>query len=158
MTIKELNEKLQLVRQIPQEPNDKLTYALKKLQSLSDKAISPKRAEIQDKITDLQLEYASIDEKGVLVEKDNQYQYSKDNKLKLIQAVRELNKQYDSTTIEFEPFRVSVEQAPRISELDEFLVDEIGDILFIPQSSSNKVTSQSADVPPGKTYPPPPNS
>lgn len=90
------------------ESETKLTYALRRL--VGDRKTSLKGRldkvfkTVQNKAKDLQIDYASVDDKGnLLTNSRGGYEYTKDNKKALDKAIEELSE----TEFEFEPYFVT---------------------------------------------------
>lgn len=84
----------------------KLHYALKRVGERIVSALKPINKRISLKSADINIDFASEDEKGNLLTKDGQYSYTKENTKKRNQAISDLQDEIDSTEIVIEPYIV----------------------------------------------------
>lgn len=145
MTIKELNQKIPLINAIgttivvddktgkTRDINDKVSYAIKKLEKAVKSAITPIETKYNEDREDLQVEYASVDDKGVLLTVNGKYQYKKSDMQTLNDKLRKLSKTFYDTDITIAPFYFGTgEGFERLDSIDDFTRDELTGLLFAP--------------------------
>lgn len=84
----------------PKNPADKLHHALLRMIKRTDNAFE----EYTEKQEDINREYAELDEKGIYMIKDNQYQYKPEKDKKRWSELRELGRKQ----VEIEPYIATV--------------------------------------------------
>lgn len=145
LTIKELNQKANLLNSIITPDNDKLNYAARKLFKNIETATNTPKKEYNEQLEDLRIKYASTypadyeeaegkgkEKRGSLVTDDKgNYSYTKENTDKFNAEVRPINSTFENSTVEIEPFFAGKGTGyERVATLNLFTIDELKGLLF----------------------------
>jgi len=114
---------VKLYRTNPTLKDSKFGYAYKRFYQ---KNYEPTLKELQEKLTDLAVEHALEDKetKALLKDAKGNYEYTKDGKIKLMKAERELLEQTNNKEIEIEPHI-----SPMTPELTEYEFDALNGLV-----------------------------
>jgi hypothetical protein len=137
ITFKELNEKRKILLHLiaNEEEMSKIKYAVLKWDKEVSKILSEIQAEYTDKFAELKEEkeiFYAIEKDGILLKKDDKYQYNKENSILLSKELFSIKKQIENELanhiIDFEPYILKDEAV--INQLDVFAKEELKNIFI----------------------------
>jgi len=130
--IKDLEDIFQMLNGIDTSINDKLSYAIKKVKNKIQNKLKYLGEEVNERVEDLNIDFCDKDEKGhILLNTEGKRTFTNPDNLKKLNKLAKLEyKAYGDIEIEVDSHTVSVESAPRIAELDQFLIEELKGIIF----------------------------
>ena len=134
LKISELKQKQSILGKVDLSVNDKLTYAIKRLNARIDRILKPRFDDVQETITDFTIDQASVDEKGQLILNGDKHSFTPQAKKALMKFVIEQNHAFDDIDVEIDPFLIADVSAPgfqrAVAVFDDFDVEELTGLLF----------------------------
>lgn len=143
LTFKEVIEKINALNQIDGSIDDKLSYGLKKLGKRLADCYTEVTTELQEKISDIEIEYACTNEDGSLrydVVKSGESEkeikrflvYTPKGTINKNKAVRDLYKETDKKIVEIEPYIATITDisSKRLLSLNTIVIEELDGLLF----------------------------
>jgi len=129
ITVKKARQILNDLSKISKEPNDKLSYAIKKNEKLLLAQVEPLIENLNAELQDLAVVHAETGEKGILLmdEKGN-YSYKPEGMKKLNVSRKKLVDEHNNFEFEFESYYSPA--CERLLELDAFLLEELEGVLI----------------------------
>lgn len=132
ITVEDLSEKVNMLRSISQDSDDKLSYSIKKTLLQTDKVFEGLKTEIRNEVEDAQIMNASVDSENNLIKDDRgQYKYTRENAIALNKIIRDLNEEFNSKIITVEVHQISLSNVGvdrlndnQIEALTGFLITE----------------------------------